>query len=108
MVQRVAEAAEHYKALQPLLAVVSVIIVVDVQLYVPTAAVAKLAPVLRPRKHLVPEYPPLLRRPAVRSLRRRCASSSGAAGEAGERLEALYVLAVHTGMRQGELLALKW
>jgi integrase len=26
----------------------------------------------------------------------------------GERLEALYVLAVHTGMRQGELLALKW
>lgn len=27
---------------------------------------------------------------------------------AGERLEALYVLAVSTGMRQGELLALKW
>ncbi len=26
----------------------------------------------------------------------------------GERLEALYVLAVHTGMRPGELLALKW
>ncbi len=26
----------------------------------------------------------------------------------GDRLEALYVLAVHTGMRQGELLALKW
>ena len=26
----------------------------------------------------------------------------------GESLEALYVLAVHTGMRQGELLALKW
>jgi integrase len=26
----------------------------------------------------------------------------------GERLEALYALAVHTGMRQGELLALKW
>jgi integrase len=26
----------------------------------------------------------------------------------GERLEALYTLAVHTGMRQGELLALKW
>lgn len=26
----------------------------------------------------------------------------------GERLEALYVLAIHTGMRQGELLALKW
>lgn len=26
----------------------------------------------------------------------------------GDRLEALYVLALHTGMRQGELLALKW
>lgn len=26
----------------------------------------------------------------------------------GDRLEALYVLAIHTGMRQGELLALKW
>jgi integrase len=26
----------------------------------------------------------------------------------GERLEALYVLAINTGMRQGELLALKW
>ena len=25
-----------------------------------------------------------------------------------ERLEALYVLAVHTGMRRGELLGLKW
>ena len=26
----------------------------------------------------------------------------------GDRLEALYILAVHTGMRQGELLALRW
>ena len=26
----------------------------------------------------------------------------------GDRLKALYVLAVHTGMRQGELLALRW
>jgi integrase len=26
----------------------------------------------------------------------------------GDRLEALYVLAVHTGMRQGEMLALRW
>jgi integrase len=26
----------------------------------------------------------------------------------GDRLEALYVLAIHTGMRRGELLALKW
>src|SRR5215212_2374043 len=31
-----------------------------------------------------------------------------AAREAGDRLEALYVLAVHTGMREGELLGLKW
>jgi integrase len=26
----------------------------------------------------------------------------------GDRLEALYILAVHTGMRQGEMLALRW
>lgn len=31
-----------------------------------------------------------------------------AAREAGDRLEALYVLAIHTGMRQGELLTLRW
>ncbi len=31
-----------------------------------------------------------------------------AAGGIGDRLEALYVLALNTGMRQGELLALKW
>ncbi len=31
-----------------------------------------------------------------------------AAREAGDRLEALYVLAIHTGMRRGELLGLKW
>jgi integrase len=31
-----------------------------------------------------------------------------AASEAGERFEALYVLAVTTGLRQGELLALRW
>src|SRR5215211_8588292 len=30
------------------------------------------------------------------------------AGEAGDRFEALYVLALHTGMRPGELLGLKW
>jgi integrase len=32
----------------------------------------------------------------------------GAAQDAGDTLEALWVLAVHTGMRPGELLALKW
>jgi integrase len=31
-----------------------------------------------------------------------------AAHESGDRLEALYVLAIHTGLRQGELLGLKW
>lgn len=31
-----------------------------------------------------------------------------AAHSVDERLEALYVLAIHTGLRQGELLALKW
>jgi integrase len=30
------------------------------------------------------------------------------AHESGDRLEALYVLAIHTGLRQGELLVLKW
>ncbi len=30
------------------------------------------------------------------------------AHDTGDRLEALYVLAVHTGLRQGELLGLKW
>jgi len=30
------------------------------------------------------------------------------AHESGDRLEALYVLAIHTGLRQGELLGLKW
>jgi integrase len=30
------------------------------------------------------------------------------AHEAGDRLEALYVLAIHTGLRQGEILGLKW
>ena len=30
------------------------------------------------------------------------------AAETGDRLEALYVLAIHLGLRQGELLALKW
>jgi integrase len=29
-------------------------------------------------------------------------------GASGDRLEALYVVAVHTGLRQGELLGLKW
>ena len=31
-----------------------------------------------------------------------------AAGEAGDRFEALYVVAIHCGLRQGELLGLRW
>ena len=34
--------------------------------------------------------------------------TQGTKAARGDRLEALYVLAVHTGMRQGELLGLKW
>ena len=30
------------------------------------------------------------------------------AAASGERNEALYIVAVHTGLRQGELLGLKW
>jgi len=36
------------------------------------------------------------------------ASALQAAHEAGDRLQALYVLAIYTGLRQGELLGLKW
>jgi integrase len=37
---------------------------------------------------------------------RECPAFLGAS--CGERLEALYVLAVHCGLREGELLALRW
>jgi integrase len=63
--------------------------------------------------HLVPRNvadtvkPP---RPAPKEMRALSANETRrllqAAGE--DRLEALYILAVHTGMRQGELLALRW
>jgi integrase len=47
---------------------------------------------------------------APEEMRTLCAEETQRLLEAahGNRLEALYVLAVHTGMRQGELLALKW
>lgn len=49
-------------------------------------------------------------RPASEEMRTLTASQVQAMMKAacGDRLEALYVLAVHSGMRQGELLALKW
>jgi integrase len=49
-------------------------------------------------------------RPACKKMRTLSANQVRAmVGSAqGDRLESLYVLAVHTGMRQGELLALKW
>ncbi len=46
------------------------------------------------------EVTPLTREEAKRLLETVC--------EAGDRLGALYVVALHTGLRQGELLALKW
>src|SRR5918997_1562191 len=63
--------------------------------------------------HLVPRNvadavkPP---RPAPKEIRALSAEETRRMLEAavGNRLEALYVLAVHTGMRQGELLALRW
>jgi integrase len=58
-----------------------------------TEAVKPLQPSREEMRPLTPEQAKILLR---------------AAHEAGDRLEALYVLAVHTGLRQGELLGLKW
>jgi integrase len=52
---------------------------------------------------------PRLRREEIRPLdRAQTRHLLKTAGESGDRFEALYVLAVHTGMRPGELLGLKW
>ncbi len=52
---------------------------------------------------------PRLRREEIRPLNRDQARHLlKTAGESGDRFEALYVLALHTGMRPGELLGLKW
>jgi integrase len=52
---------------------------------------------------------PRLRREEIRPLNRHQARHLlNTAGESGDRFEALYVLALHTGMRPGELLGLKW
>jgi integrase len=49
-------------------------------------------------------------RPAPQEIRALSADETCRMLEAavGNRFEALYVLAVHTGMRQGEMLALRW
>jgi integrase len=52
---------------------------------------------------------PRLRREEIRPLNRHQARHLlNTAGESSDRFEALYVLALHTGMRPGELLGLKW
>jgi integrase len=52
---------------------------------------------------------PRLRREEIQPLNRHQARHLlNTAGESGDRFEALYVLALHTGMRPGELLGLKW
>ena len=52
---------------------------------------------------------PRLRREEIRPLNRSQARLLlETARESGDRFEALYVLALHTGMRPGELLGLKW
>lgn len=53
--------------------------------------------------------PPLQRKSEVAALTRDEAERLlREARESGDRLEALYVLAIHTGMRQGEMLGLRW
>jgi integrase len=62
---------------------------------------------LIPRNACEAVKPPKVERKEITPLDRQQAKVLlGAAS--GDRLEALYVLAVHTGMREGELLGLKW
>lgn len=64
---------------------------------------------LIPRNATEAVKPPQVRREEIRPLTAdQVKLLLDAASEAGDRLEALYVLAVHTGLRQGELLGLKW
>ena len=62
---------------------------------------------LIPRNTTEAVRPPQVRKEEIRPL---TAEQVKALFEAvrGDRLEALYILAVHTGLRQGELLGLKW
>ena len=53
--------------------------------------------------------PPKVQREEIRPLSREGARTLlQTARETGDRLEALYVLAVHSGLRQGEMLGLRW
>ena len=64
---------------------------------------------LIPRNATEPVKPSQVRREEIRPLTpEQVKMLLDAASEAGDRLEALYALAVHTGLRQGELLGLKW
>ena len=64
---------------------------------------------LIPRNATEAVKPPQVRREEIRPLTpEQVKMLLDAASEAGDRLEALYALAVHTGLRQGELLGLKW
>jgi integrase len=62
---------------------------------------------LVPRNVVALTNPPRMRRPEMRTLTAEQAQTLLAAAQ-GNRLAALYVLALTTGMRQGELLALRW
>jgi integrase len=62
---------------------------------------------LIPRNACDAVKPPKVERKEIKPLDREQAKTLLEAAS-GDRLEALYVLAVHTGMREGELLGLKW
>ena len=62
---------------------------------------------LIPRNVCEAVKPPKVERKEITPLDREQAKALLEAAS-GERLEALYVLAIHTGMREGELLGLKW
>jgi integrase len=64
---------------------------------------------LIPRNVCEAVKPPKVERKEITPLNREQAKALlEAANSAGDRLETLYVLAIHTGMREGELLGLKW
>ena len=62
---------------------------------------------LVPRNATEAVKPPQVRREEIRTLTPEQVRTLFGAAK-GDRLEALYVLAVTTGLRQGELLGLKW
>jgi integrase len=64
---------------------------------------------LIPRNPTEAVKPPQLSKEEIRPLTPEQAKTLlQTAAETDDRLEALYVLAVNTGLRQGELLGLKW